>query len=260
MISMNSTPRKPLVRLRASIALIVIACVANMSLTHRAYAGWGDFLDQVKSKLVTNQEQKLTSAEIIEGLKDALRVGTQKSIDILGKPDGFFRDQSVKILMPDQLQKAEKLLRRLGQDKLADNFIETMNRAAEKSVHTTLDIFVKGIKQMTINDVMKIYNGREDEATRFFQSTQGPDIQRAIFPIVKDATEKVGVTSAYKEFTNKIRKLHLPIDADMPDLDNYVTQRTMEGIFLKLAKEEALIRKDPAARTTEILKKVFTKQ
>ena len=258
-IPMNTIYTKSRICLRAVITTCVIACMVNVSLPDSAHAGWRDLLDKLKSKLDVNHEKKLTPAEIVAGLKEALRVGTQKSIDILGKPDGFFKDQSVKILMPEKLEKAEKLLRRLGQDRLADNFIETMNRAAEKSVHTTFTIFVKAIKQMTINDVMKIYNGREDEATRYFQTTQGQEIHNAIFPLVKDATEKTGVTSTYKEIANKIHKLHLPVDVDMPDLDNYVTQKTMDGIFLKLAKEEALIRKDPEARTTEILKKVFSK-
>jgi hypothetical protein len=243
---------------RTFIATMVIAWLVNIFVLNSTHAGWKDFLGELKNQIETSQHAKLSSDEIIEGLKEALRVGTGKAIDILAKPDGFYIDQSVKILMPDELKKVEKLLRNIGQKHLADKFVETMNRAAESSVQSTLDIFVKAIKQMTFKDAMDIYKGQEDEATRYFRKTEGQEVHNTILPIVRDATEKTGVTSTYKEMTRKIHQLHLPLDVNMPDIDKYVTEKTMDGIFHKLAKEEALIRKDPAARTTEILKKVFS--
>jgi hypothetical protein len=242
---------------RTFLATMVIASIVNLLLLTSAHAGWKDFLGELKNQIETTQKGKLSSDEIIEGLKEALRVGTGKAIDILGKPDGFYKDQSVKILMPDELKNVEKLLRNFGQKHLADKFVETMNRAAESSVQSTLEIFVKAIKQMTLKDAMDIYKGREDEATRYFRKTEGPEVHNTILPIVRDATQKTGVTSTYKEMTRKIHQLHLPLDVNMPDIDQYVTEKTMDGIFHKLAKEEAMIRKNPAARTTEILKKVF---
>jgi len=235
-------------------AILVVA----LSTAGSVHAGWKDLVNEIKSKVNSDGKSGLSSGEVAEGLKEALRVGTRKSINLLGKKDGFYRDQNVKIPMPEKLKQVDKLLRKTGQHKLADQFIETMNRAAEKSVTATIDIFVGAIKKMTLKDAVDIYKGREDEATRYFRKTSGPDIQKTIHPIVSDATQKTGVTSNYKKIAVRIRKLHPSLADSMPNIDDYVTEKTMDGIFYKIAKEEALIRKDPAARTTDILKKVFS--
>ena len=240
------------------IALFLCVLFSGGLVVNNAQAGWTDFLDDVKSKLKSESKSGLSSAEVADGLKEALRVGSKKSIDILGKTNGFYKDKTVKILMPEKLKKVEKLLRSTGQDKLADKFIRTMNRAAEQSVKSTFNIFVDAIQKMTLKDAVDIYKGREDEATRYFRRTKGGEIQKTIHPIVKQATQKTGVTSSYKKIAKKVRTLHPSLAKSMPDIDDYVTEKTMEGIFYKIAKEEALIRKDPAARTTEILKKVFS--
>jgi hypothetical protein len=255
---MTNTYTKVISYFRTSTAVLVMTGIVHSISINSAEAGWRDFVDEVTSNVQSIRKGRLSSQEIVEGLKEALRVGTGKSIDILGKHDGFYKDQSVKILMPEKLKEVEKLLHSFGQKKLAEKFIETMNRAAEKSVQSTFNIFAKAIQQMTLNDAMDIYKGREDEATRYFRNTQGREIHNTIHPIVREATQQTGVTSTYKEIAGKIRRLHLPIAVDMPDIDDYVTEKTMDGIFRKLAREEALIRKDPAARTTEILKKVFS--
>jgi len=236
----------------------IVLSIIFLGMIGYAHAGWKDFVNDVKSKLDSSGSKGVSSSEVAEGLKEALRVGTKKSINVLGKKDGFFKDQSVKIPMPEKLKQVDKLLRNTGQKKLADQFIETMNRAAEKSVTATIDIFVDAIKRMTLKDAVDIYKGREDEATRYFRKTSGADIQKTIHPIVSDATQKTGVTSNYKKIAGKVRKLHPSLASSMPNIDDYVTEKTMDGIFHKIAKEEALIRKDPAARTTDILKKVFS--
>lgn len=243
--------------LRVVSMIVVTAFTINLASINNAKADWRHLLDKVKSQFQTTQTGKLTTEDVVRGLKEALRVGTRKSIDILGRHDGFYKDQSVKIIMPEKLRNVEKMLRNFGQARLADEFVETMNRAAEKSVQATFDIFVRSIQQMTLKDAMDIYKGREDEATRYFKNTQGQHIHNTIMPIVRDATEKTGVTSHYKEIVSRFRRFNLPVNVDMPDIDEYVTKKAMDGIFLKLAREEALIRKDPAARTTDILKKVF---
>ena len=225
---------------------------------NNAHAGWKDFVNDLKSKTKSTSKGSLSSKEVADGLKEALRVGAKKSIDILGAQDGFYKDKSIKILMPRKLQKVDKLLRKVGQKKLADQFIKTMNRAAEQSVKSTFNILVSAIKQMTLKDAVNIYKGREDEATRYFRKTKAGEIQKTITPIVKKATQQTGVTSNYKKISKKIRKLHPSLSKNMPDIDVYVTEKTMDGIFLKIAKEEALIRKSPAARTTDILKRVFS--
>ena len=243
---------------RITIMLIALAGIIGSVVFNPAHADWRDFFNEIKSNVNSVSGGQLSSGEIIEGLKEALRIGSRKSIDILGKKNGFYKDKSVKIPMPENLEKVDRLLRSIGQKKLADKFIKTMNRAAEKSVQSTFDIFVNAIKHMTLKDAMDIYKGREDEATRYFRKTKGQEIHTTIHPIVRQATEQTGVTSTYKEIARKIRHLHPSLAKTMPDIDNYVTEKTMDGIFSKLAREEALIRKDPAARTTKILKKVFS--
>lgn len=244
---------------RANIAgLLIIIFTMSGLVAQDAIAGWKDFLDEVKSKVKSNSKGGLSSKEVADGLKEALRIGTKKSINILGAQDGFYRDKSVKIPMPEKLEKIESLLRKTGQKKLADRFIKTMNRAAEKSVKTTFNIFVDAIKKMTLKDAIDIYKGRDDEATRYFRRSKGGEIQKTIHPIVKKATQETGVTSNYKKIAKKVRALHPSLAKSMPDIDEYVTQKTMDGMFYKIAQEEALIRKDPAARTTDILKKVFS--
>jgi len=258
MISVLSEKQAMVINFLHSVSLIVmIAFSINLVSVNNAQADWRDLLNKVKSQIKPTSKGNLTTEEIIEGLKEALRVGTRKSIDVLGRHDGYFKDQSVKILMPKKLRNVEKMLRNFGQGRLADEFVETMNRAAEKSVQATFDIFVRAIQQMTLKDAMDIYKGREDEATRYFRNTQGQQIHNTILPIVRDATKKTGVTSHYKEIVGRFRSFNLPVDVELPDIDEYVTKKAMDGIFLKIAKEEAQIRKNPAARTTEILKKVF---
>jgi len=221
------------------------------------YAGWQDFLEGLNNKVKKVDKKQLSSNEVAAGIKEALQVGTKKSIDILGKRDGFYKDTEVKIPMPENLHKMESFMDKIGQKKLMDKFVESMNRAAEQSVHATVNIFVSSIKEMTLNDAIKIYNGREDEATRYFRASKAQQIHNTIHPIIADATQKVGVTSNYKKITRRVSKLQPSLAKQLPDIDNYVTEKAMDGIFKKIAHEEALIRKDPVARTTELLQKVF---
>ncbi|KPJ91330.1 MAG: hypothetical protein AMJ53_11910 [Gammaproteobacteria bacterium SG8_11] len=245
-------------KLRSLAYVLFLGILTTSATMGVASAGWRDLVDEVKTKLTSSTKSGLSSSEVAEGLKEALTVGSKKSIDILGNTDGFYKDNAVRIPMPEQLKQVDKLLRRIGQDSLADGFIKTMNRAAEKSVTSTFNIFVSAIKQMTLKDAVEIYKGSDDEATRYFRRTKGGEIQQTIHPIVKKATQETGVTSNYKKIASKVRKLHPSLAESMPNIDDYVTEKTMDGLFYKIAKEEALIRKDPAARTTETLKKVFS--
>ena len=242
-----------------AVTVLVLCTVLTINLYPGAVqAGWKEFLDDVKSKVKPDSGSGLSSAEVVEGLKEALRVGSKKSIEALGKQNGFYKDNAVKIPMPEKLREVDRLLRKIGQKKLANKFVETMNRAAEQSVKSTFNIFVSAIKQMTLKDAVDIYKGREDEATRYFRRTKGEEIQQTIHPIVKKATQDTGVTSNYKKISKKVSSLHPSLAKSMPDIDNYVTEKTMDGIFYKIAREEAEIRKNPSARTSEILKKVFS--
>lgn len=237
--------------------VLAIACTLNGAIVYDVHAGWQDLVDKVKDRVNSTGKGRVTSGEVVEGLKEALRVGSKKSIDVLGKQDGFYKENAVKIPMPDKLKEVDRLLRKVGQKKLADRFVKTMNRAAEQSAKSTFKIFASAIKQMTLKDAMDIYKGRDDEATRYFRKTKGGELQKTIHPIVKKATRNTGVTSNYKKISKKVSQLHPSLAKSMPDIDSYVTEKTIDGIFFKIAKEEAAIRKNPAARTTEILKKVF---
>jgi len=229
-----------------------------------AQAGWGDLfgklLDDNKeeastSKAVTNA---LSSDDMNGAILEALSVGVKRAIELLGKQGGYLNDAKVRIPMPDNLQKVESVLRRFGQDKYADRFIETMNSAAEQAVPKTTEIFLDTIKGMSLSDAKKLLNGPDDAATSYFRSKNSAQLEKVINPIVSKTMDEVGVTKAYKKLVSKGDFLGDYIDKDSLDIDAFVTQKTMDGLFLKLAEEEAEIRKNPVARSTDLLKKVFS--
>lgn len=203
---------------------------------------------------------QLSEKEIVAGLKEALKVGTQRSVDVLGRKDGYLGDMSVRILMPDSLRGAERTLRDLGQGKVVDKFINSMNRAAEQAAPEAVDIFVDVIKAMSLADARNILQGPDDAATRYFRQHSEARLSAKLRPVVEQATANVGVTSAYKDFMGRAGPLTAFIDKQALDLDGYVTARALDGLFLKLAAEEKLIRENPVARTTELLRKVFGQQ
>ena len=233
--------------------------------------GGADFLDFLKRKPATNQAPDglslagLSQEQMAGGLKEALSQGVKQAVSALGKPDGFLNDLKVKIPMPQSLQKIEKTLRSLGQDKLADDFITTMNRAAEQAVPEAASVLADSVKQMSIADAKSILTGTNNAATEYFRRTSQTNLYARFLPIVKTATEKTGVTGAYKRMTDSSRgglgglleRGSALLGREMPDLDDYVTHKTLDGLFLKIAEQEKLIRENPVARTTALLQKVF---
>jgi hypothetical protein len=204
----------------------------------------------------------LTQDQMVGGLKEALGKGVQQSVASLGKQDGFLKDAGVQIPMPESLQKVEKALRALRQDKLADEFVTTMNRAAEQAVPEAAAVLGDSVKQMSITDAKTILMGTNNAATQYFRRTSETNLYARFLPIVKTATEKAGVTGAYKRMTDKagggLGGLGGSLlGKDAPDLDSYVTRKTLDGLFLKIAEQEKQIRENPAARTTDLLQKVF---
>lgn len=222
-------------------------------------AGWGDLLDYFSDdpEIIHGVSSVLTDSEIIDGLKEALSRGTTSAIARLGKEDGFFANRKVKILMPDSLKTVEDGLRKIGQDRYADEFVLTMNRAAEQAVPEAAEIFGSAIRNMSIQDARGILNGPDDAATKYFRRTSGEKLVNRFLPIVGRATDRVGVTSNYKEMVDKLGFMSRFFDTESLDVDRYVTNRAIDGLFLMLAREEKLIRENPASRTTELLKKVF---
>lgn len=224
-----------------------------------SHAAWNDFLDIFKDESSTSPvASSLSNAEIISGLKEALIKGSQTAVNTLGKEDGFFSHPQLKIPMPEKLQTVESALRKLKQDEIADEFVLSMNRAAEEAVPKAMSIFSNAIKTMSIEDAYGILQGPDNAATEYLKKTGGSQLQQEFLPIVKQATNSVGVTENYKALIDNLGMMSKLIDVESLDLDKYVTDKAVEGLFNLVAKEEKLIRDSPAARTTEILKKVFS--
>lgn len=198
----------------------------------------------------------LSQSEIERGLKEALSKGVRTAINQLGQKNGFLDDASVKIPMPGVLGQVEGLLRSAHQEALADEFVATMNHAAEKAVPVAASVFANAIQKMTMQDVRGILNGPDDAATQYFRRTSDAELIQRFRPIVAAETQKAGVTSAYKNMMNQAGPLAQMLGGGT-DLDGYITEKALDGLFLKVAEEEKAIRTNPVARSTELLKKVF---
>ncbi len=227
-------------------------------------AGWSDWSKKLQEALpgaVGGQPAAaLSAAEITDGLKQALQVGTQRATSLLGQEGGFLNDAAVKIPLPESLQKVQQGLRLVGQEALADEFVASMNHAAEKAIPATTNILVTSIKKMSLEDARSILSGPDDAATEYFRKHNEAQLTEAILPTVREATAQTGVTSAYKHMSGKLAVLSpLTGQQDNLDLDRYVARKTLDGLFVKLANEEKLIRENPLARSTDLLKKVFAK-
>lgn len=207
---------------------------------------------------------QLSRQEIVLGLKEALAKGTHTAVNELGREDGFLSNLDVRIPMPRELQTVERTLRNLNQDRLADDFVYAMNRAAEQAVTRASSVFADSIRQMTIEDALGILTGPNDAATQYFRRTTHEELAQEFLPIVKKATGETGVTSAYKQLMDTavgggtVGSLGRALLGIEPvDMDAYVTDRALDGLFALVAQEERRIREDPIARTTELLERVF---
>ena len=224
-------------------------------------ADWSAYLDKLKGSVNiptgTSPVASLSNTEMVAGLKEALNEGTQFAVDSLGKEGGFLDNSKVKIPMPDSLSWVEKSLRTLHQDELADEFIDTMNHAAERAVPEAAVIFGAAIRNMSIEDAQEILTGPGDAATQYFRTSTQAELTERMRPIVEEATAQTGVTSAYKNMTARAGGLISLLPSDATDLDGYVTSKTLDGLFIMIAEEEKKIRENPLARSTDLLKKVF---
>ena len=206
----------------------------------------------------TASNTNLTDNEITGGLKEALFSGVKFAVNTLGKENGFLNDTRVKIPLPKSLQNVEKAMRFAGQGKMVDEFVTSMNRAAEKAVPVAIDVFVDSIKQMTFTDVKNIlFSGQDDSATQFFRRTSEETLRGKFRPMVEKFTSEVGVTQKYKDMMGKYGFVGKLLGQDTTDLDGYVTQKALDGLFFMVAEEEKKIRTNPAARVTDLLKEVF---
>ncbi len=206
----------------------------------------------------TASNTTLTDNEMTGGLKEALFNGVKFAVDTLGKENGFLNDNRVKIPLPNSLQKIEKALRIAGQGQMVDDFVASMNHAAEKAVPVAINVFMDSIKQMTFTDVKNIlFSGQDDAATQFFRRTSEETLRGKFRPMVEKFTSEVGVTQKYKDLMGKYGFVGKLFGQDATDIDGYVTQKALDGTFFMVAEEEKKIRKNPIGRTTDLLKKVF---
>lgn len=202
------------------------------------------------------QAGALSSIEIGSSLKQALEIATSKSSDKLSAVDGFFGNATIKILFPPQAQKAEKTLRKFGFNKLCDDVILSLNRAAEDAAKEAKPIFINAIRQMTLKDVTNILMGSPDAATQYFKRTTTVQLIAAFKPVVQNSLNKTGATRYYSDAAGQYNKVPF-VTRINPDISDYVTQKAIDGLFYEIALEEQNIRHNVSARSTPLLQKVF---
>lgn len=198
----------------------------------------------------------LSNAEASGALKEALVQGANKAVGQLSAKDGFFGNKEVKIPLPDSLKKAEKTMRMLGMGRQADELVLKMNRAAEAAVPEARVLLVDAVKKMSVADAKAILTGGDDAATQYFKKTTAAPMAERFLPIVKKATEDVQLAQQYNKFAELGSKYGM-VKKEQANLEQYVTQKALDGVYLMMAKEEAAIRKDPIGQASSLLKKVF---
>jgi hypothetical protein len=231
-------------------------------------AGWGDFVNDVTNaskQLISNElvnsttKSNLSTDTIISGLKQALETGARYAIDNAGKTNGYLSNELIRIAMPPKLEQASGLMRKFGLSQLADDFETSMNRAAEEAAPKATEIIINAIKNMTIDDATSILNGPDDAATEYFKNKTSEQLTALFEPAIKNSLNKVGTTKYYNDLTTQIADIPFVGQSINLDLPDYVTTQALDGLFSMIAVEEKKIRENPAARTTELLKQVFSK-
>jgi hypothetical protein len=214
-------------------------------------------LDKLKEKVKGLASP--STEEVAEGLKEALTNGASKGSDIVSKLDGYYRNPEIKIPFPPDVARVETRLRQVGMGAEVDKFIEALNRGAEEAAKEAKPIFVSAIRQMTIADAWSILKGDKDAATKYLQKTTTSQLTEKFKPVVKSALEKVNATKYYTDLVTAYNKIPL-VQKVNPNLDDYATEKAIFGLFVMVAKEEKNIRENPGARTSALLKKVFSAQ
>jgi len=198
----------------------------------------------------------LSNSEASSGLKAALTQGVGKAINTLGATDGFLGNKEVKIPLPSSLKKVEKIMKMMGMGKQSDELILKMNRAAEAAVPEAKTLLVDAIKKMTVADAKAILTGPQDAATQYFKKTTSTQMAEKFLPIVTKATEKVQLAETYNKYAEMGSKYGV-VKKEDANIEQYVTNKALDGVYLMIAKEEAAIRQDPVGQTSSLLKKVF---
>lgn len=240
---------------------VIILFLISLLLSPPAYAQF-DFLKKkfgniVKGSEETIKQTSLSDTDIGQGLKEALKVGINNTVSSVGKAGGYFNNENIKIPLPQKLAVMDSALRNIGMGAMVDNFVLSMNQAAEAAAPSARDIFLDALLEMNIEDVQKIYQGEENAATTYFKDKTYPEIRDAFKPKVDKALAAYDVTNKYDLLLDKYKAIPFVGTADLLSPDDYVVQKALDGLFFVLGQEEAKIRQDPAARVTDILKKVF---
>ncbi len=257
---------------------VVVVLFVAVSLTYAF--DLGSFAKSIVSSGASSSENRvggLDNSTVASGLKEALKKGVKYAASSLGKNNGYLNNSFVKIPLPQNLAKAEKIVRKLGGDKIADDLINSMNSAASKAAPKTVNIFMDAIDKISLSDAKKILAGKKDAATQYFKRHTSDSLEKMISPIVDKTMQENSVVKYYDVFNEYYKKYgkkyidnsglmsiaknfgadsYLPSDKD-ENLNKYVTDKAIDGLFKMIAKEEANIRENPIARTTSLLKKVF---
>ncbi|AEA33360.1 DUF4197 domain-containing protein [Hippea maritima] len=262
--------------------LVLILFIFILTFPVQSMADWKSVLGNFMNKKVEQEQQaqstfagRPTYPEKVGALKQALSFGIKYAINNLSKPNGFLANPKVRIPVPDKLKGVASFLRKAHQGRLVDNFVEQMNHAAEKATPKTFKVFSHALRQMTISDATQILKGKDTAATEYFKSKTYAELVEIVKPIIKESTSKTKTTMYYKRMVEVYKKYKTPFSkmqkyssilkgrdyqrrSQPPeDLDDYIAQKTVDGIFKMIAEEEIKIRKDPLERSTKLLKKVF---
>jgi hypothetical protein len=237
--------------------MIIRLLIISMFVFLTAFPALAQF-DRIFKGLGLGQQSGLSDVKIGSGLKEALKIGTENTVNLTGRPDGYFLNQAIKILMPEKLRNLEKALRAVGYGSEVDEFVLSMNRAAERAAPFAKQIFWDAVGEMTFEDARKILSGHETAATDYFKSKTTDRLTVAFRPVVDQAMNEVGVTRQYKELVGRFQAIPF-VKSESFDIDHYVVTRALDGLFHVLGEEERKIRTNPAARITDLLKEVFGK-
>ncbi|MCK5480730.1 MAG: DUF4197 domain-containing protein [Gammaproteobacteria bacterium] len=240
----------------AILCTISISICVLLFATQAQSGWWQKGADLLKGSDTGQSQDTLTTGEIGAGLKDALLVGSENVVSQLGSLDGFNLDPAIHIPLPEQFSTVKSVLGKVGMASLLDDLELKLNRAAEVATPRAKALFGQAISEMTFEDVMNIYNGPDDAATRYFQDKMTPPLAKEMQPVVEQSLAEVGAVQAYENAMGEYRTIPFVPDVKA-NLTTYVVEKGMDGIFYYMAKEEAAIRQNPAKRTTELLQRVF---
>jgi hypothetical protein len=207
-------------------------------------------------KVIDQGKGGLTEKDAADGIREALVKGTGQSVAFVSKTDGYFLNPEIKIPFPENAKNIESKLRAIGLGSKVDEMVQTINHAAENAAKEAEPIFVSAIKGMNISDALQIIRGKNDAATQYLSKTTTPDLRTKFKPVIKSSLDKVDATRMWSELINDYNQIPF-VTKQNPDLAAYVTDKAISGLFTMIAKEEVKIRQNPAARTTDLLKKVF---